>query len=1107
MAALRSVLPRSFGSLMVGRRRRGLGVLVVASLVATFAVGGAGGAQAAKKPPGQLGSELVSPTFAVKTRVLSGGGALAAVRVVVGDKTYSAPAGPSACGTGVWVLQLGRGDLNPGDSTVYPLCSASDVSKLAGALTSIKSDDIAVVNSFTAGMAPGAKVTPSAALSGVGKAMEAVGGVQADFSRLDLGTTTFSLFGAGQLDAGQAQYAFGTATEEATRPAAVPASVEGRLALDNWSHFTLTHLDWSIYDIDAGGGITVDSTVYPVPALPAGFTGGFHVVVLDRRTLAAVSDRLYSTDNDLAEQVRLQQDLLDLADTRKDSAVVLLATVGTPMGSTVLPAAPSGPPAGCTRTPFRETCTFGYTGGEQQLTVPFPAYEGLQGSTMSIHLVGGKGGKADDGSVGGAGARVDASVPFGLDAAVKPGAPLFVEVGGNGENGGYSEDGSGGWNGGGDGNRELGASSYPSGGGGGASDVRTVSATGGISVASRLVVAGGGGAAGGNGADGERGGTGGAAGNPGSQGQNDAGFAGVPGGGAGTTAGGGAGGPEGLDGALGVGGTGAPSRDSAAAGGGGGGGLYGGGGGGRSFEAGTWGGGGGGGGSSLAPGGTVGVDTTGTPTAVVGYPTAYGPTLGETLRRFGATPTLVQGLDTTPRYALVGALNTSAYLSTVNPFLSAEASPTIKTGATGELQGVLGRGNKNMWYQSVTFNAPVSTSFNGGPAQVSRVSYGLFDTVSHRSAPWSVPGKPGDTGYAAQSAALSSISTTLCGCPNLRDNYSAERGTITTYQQRLTTMTYPPNTKDFDAATFATVRTALLAELGAVLTVSSLEAQIQLLLDEVQTSARGNISTAYQAVAKSVPVQGNPRVDAIISAVAFVIAAIASISTGGAAAGILSAVLSMDFTLINDQNGNSTLSTTAQRLQQSTLDTFIAAKTTTARTFDYLYGDWGMLSYAANALTHDNLWQVTESNRPQLVAAVSQSAQLGFYQSLVPAVYSIAEARADDGYRLNQFCVGSLPQYCYDVNPATMYHYDVHPPGPFGFSGGRFDILGVYQAGTTWYPKPVPMSDDLITTMVATGLFPPDMFLKWDLNGRQCTPYNLNWDSGVFLNRGQCYNA
>jgi hypothetical protein len=88
-----------------------------------------------------------------------------------------------------------------------------------------------------------------------------------------------------------------------------------------------------------------------------------------------------------------------------------------------------------------------------------------------------------------------------------------------------------------------------------------------------------------------------------------------------------------------------------------------------------------------------------------------------------------------------------------------------------------------------------------------------------------------------------------------------------------------------------------------------------------------------------------------------------------------------------------------------------------------------------------------------------------------------------------------------------MYHYDVHPSGSFAFTGGRFDILGVYQAGTTLYPKPVPMPDSLVDTMTKAGLFPPDMFLKWDLNGRQCTPYNLNWDSGTFLNRGQCYNA
>ena len=77
----------------------------------------------------------------------------------------------------------------------------------------------------------------------------------------------------------------------------------------------------------------------------AGVRRRVHVVVLDRRTLAPISDTLYSTNNDLVGQYRMGSELNRMADIYGEGAIVLLATVGKPWGQSFLPAAPpmSGP--------------------------------------------------------------------------------------------------------------------------------------------------------------------------------------------------------------------------------------------------------------------------------------------------------------------------------------------------------------------------------------------------------------------------------------------------------------------------------------------------------------------------------------------------------------------------------------------------------------------------------------------------------------------------------------------------------------------------------------------------------------------------------------------
>jgi hypothetical protein len=249
--------------------------------------------------------------------------------------------------------------------------------------------------------------------------------------------------------------------------------------------------------------------------------------------------------------------------------------------------------------------TFASSGVEQVFAVPAGV------STVHVVAIGAPG--ASGTRSGGFGGRVIGDLP------VVGGQTLFVEVGGKGNRRTESPAGAGGFNGGASGGQGGGVGRVA--GGGGASDVRTVSASQSGSLGSRLIVAGGGGGSG-DSYGLNSGGDAGSSGGNGSNTQNGS-SGGGGGGGAGTVGGpgaggSGAGGAAGAAGTLGVGGTGGNSTGFG--GGGGGGGRYGGGGGGGSDPNGS---GGGGGGSSFTDpvvgNASTATDATGVPSIAISY--------------------------------------------------------------------------------------------------------------------------------------------------------------------------------------------------------------------------------------------------------------------------------------------------------------------------------------------------------------------------------------------------------------------------------------------------------------------------------------------------------
>jgi hypothetical protein len=329
----------------------------------------------------------------------------------------------------------------------------------------------------------------------------------------------------------------------------------------------------------------------------------------------------------------------------------------------------------CTQTGRMVTCTYQYTGSEQTFAVPSNI------SSVSVSATGAAGG----GTLGGFGATVSGTV------AVPAGSTLYVEVGGIGS------DTSGGFDGGG--SPGSGSVSTPAGaGGGGASDVRTVSCADPCmdagSLASRLIVAAGGGGSGGLGLGAGAIAGGGAAGSNGADGRSTVDQGGGGGGGAGSTGGtaglagspgaGGTAGAPGTQGATGHGGAGGPGSGSTTTGGGGGGGDVGGGGGGSgAFATGSiGGGGGGGGGSSLVPsGGETGVAADradGSVTITYTVPDTTAPTISITTP--SANSGYALGASVTAAYSCADETGGSGLASCAGPVASGSPIDTSSPG-------------------------------------------------------------------------------------------------------------------------------------------------------------------------------------------------------------------------------------------------------------------------------------------------------------------------------------------------------------------------------------------------------------------------------------------
>ncbi len=1052
-----------------------------------------------------------------QSRLIIPEGSIDGYEVALGGNVVRAPTPTGwTCDVGVWVVVVAKDQLAVSQSTTFPLCSPTQVQDLTTFLSALPDIGAAraaapmvIVNSMN--LQPMDDARPGA--GGLGSALQSIGAVGDEINGIDLTKQALSVVGTRGAARGTAyQIADGLADENVREISATPASVNGILAQDNKTLFQLIMMDNLTFDVSADGRTVSSGNVsYTLPAArQAHSRGGLHMVVLDRRTLAALSNNYFELNSDaaIAEQTRLAGVVAHLS----ESDLVFLATVG----DQPLPTQAVEQPPACTAVvddpnspyfnnvgdnPFLGSCRYVPAGAPQTFTVPY----GI--TSVDVTATGGRGAASQSGGAGGRGATVTAQLTVGAPGAatdVHFGDQLLIRVGGNGDNTVHDSSDAA-YNGGGrGGGASLLGGGWPGGGGGGASDVRLAACA---HQSCPVVVAGGGGGGGGKGGAG--------AGAPG-------GNSGQAGGNAPTGATGGQAGSDpathnqpgtgsngsGTPGLPGVGGDGKNGHQAGSilhngggGGGGGGGGYVGGGGGGGDL---SHGGGGGAGGSNLVPAaGQVVTASTAQPGVTITYPLA-GPTLAQILRPLQVTPEIIEGIAgaeaATPansRYAIVTALAPPFGLPR---FDAPEASPAVAGTATGELQVVLTRGTRGGWYQPQTSFAPTTAA--NTPTHLNTALDRILGSV-HADWPVPAPGRPD------QAAAFAAVSAQLCGleCTNARTLYDNTAELLATKLGYLQNMRYvapvppaPPYGKD----AFDEVTTQLEKELTEAYVVAGWRDGVRSILTAAATALPADLQQPYQNIRAAIPVDPTRQVLAKATQILATVAALSSkIPYVGSVIGVINSIVSFGSKLYTDNSG-----VLLDQLQ-GTVDTLAAqingALLSGLSHFDLvlgmIYSDWGKLDavYQDMFVNHPNDWDATGVTQDRVVTAMSDSAQLGYYRALVPAIFGKVEAiHADTGDArsvgfydqrpfgawtngTNAFAFGAVGINRDPFNSAPTYTY--------GFDAqlvGVRPVLTVDQNNLN-LSAGRPMPTTLVGQMADVGLFKPYLVERWALPTARCT--------------------
>ncbi len=174
--------------------------------------------------------------------------------------------------------------------------------------------------------------------SGIAPSLESLGATSEFRSGNQAGFIYFTLIGIKGFKQGQAYQHNGTFPNQFDPD---DPDIYGYFVPDSTGEYIFHGNDILIYQTRGANSsgltntMTVDGIQYPAPPLPAGSTGGFQVLTLDRETLNIISNNSYGTNSPgksmLFEMERMAGDLTSISNAYADRAMVLVSSIGGPL--------------------------------------------------------------------------------------------------------------------------------------------------------------------------------------------------------------------------------------------------------------------------------------------------------------------------------------------------------------------------------------------------------------------------------------------------------------------------------------------------------------------------------------------------------------------------------------------------------------------------------------------------------------------------------------------------------------------------------------------------------------------------------------------------------
>lgn len=494
----------------------------------------------------------------------------------------------------------------------------------------------------------------------------------------------------------------------------------------------------------------------------------------------------------------------------------------------------------------------------------------------------------------------------------------------------------------------------------------------------------------------------------------------------------------------------------------------------------------------------------------------------------GATPGALTDLVAHPRYALVGSVGGT--YEQPEAFQSAEASTAVAEQeylgadviATGELQGVLGIGNTNMWYGSIMDNAPLVFTVNHEAHAPTLANFGLANLIANTTAPWPYTSDPSDPDHTGYLAAYAAISDMLCsGCNHDIRYYYASSSVIGTWASEVNTWQeeiengrdpYTPNAA-YTKGEFDTMVDEIGQELGYVSAVDGEEGVMDSVLTQSDIGGNAELQTAYNTVKKSLSV---PPTDHVLSIVFDVFKELVTqvpevgevvglaMSLGQDAAELAAPSLTEGG---EDAGPAGALTVTADNLAEQAAKAFDNDKKAVDQDFDQILANYGKLSTYADKIKNEPSWTLS-GHEDKVEHAMTIAAEISYFKSLLPVNYYIVHGTAMKLGTSNESQAPDVANWCWANSKASnssqgsnsgdycaagwnglTYDYGT---SAYAFPNGRINtqtpgwdvmILGQSVRGAL---EPVPIPDSVIVAINSLGVAPSDVLLRWPLDRYYC---------------------